>query len=118
MAVAGIVLMGLGLAGVAMSGLISQQTLLWIAMPVAVIGFAATTPSLQSLLSLSASKTEQGNFRVRSKCLCPGSYLRALSRLPTHRNEHLFALLRFDVAPHVEPVHLPADRLALTGQHR
>lgn len=60
MAVAGIVLMGLGLAGVAMSGLISQQTLLWIAMPVAVIGFAATTPSLQSLLSLSASKTEQG----------------------------------------------------------
>ncbi len=60
MTVAGILLMGLGLAGVALSGLISQQSLLWIAMPVAVIGFAATTPSLQSLLSLSASKTEQG----------------------------------------------------------
>lgn len=60
MALCGILLMGVGLGGVALVGSLDNRTLLWFAMPLAVVGFAATTPSLQSLLSLSASKSEQG----------------------------------------------------------
>jgi MFS family permease len=60
MALCGILLMGVGLGGIALVGSLDNRTLLWFAMPLAVVGFAATTPSLQSLLSLSASKSEQG----------------------------------------------------------
>ncbi|MEK6261198.1 MAG: MFS transporter [Planctomycetota bacterium] len=62
MAMLGAVLMtlGLGLIGVA-----SQQgavSLLWYVLPISVVGFAATTPSLQSLLSLNIRDDQQGEM--------------------------------------------------------
>lgn len=62
MAVVGTVLMmvGLGLIGVAATS--GGVSLLWYVLPVCVVGFSATTPSLQSLLSLNIRDDQQGEM--------------------------------------------------------
>ena len=61
MALIGVVLMTVGFLLVALTG---NRTLppsaLWSILPIITIGFSAVTPSLQSLLSQSASDDEQG----------------------------------------------------------
>ena len=61
MALLGVVLMTLGFVLIALTG---NRTLppsaLWYILPIVTIGFSAVTPSLQSLLSQSASDDEQG----------------------------------------------------------
>lgn len=61
MALLGVVLMTIGFVMIALTG---NRTLppnaLWYILPVVTIGFSAVTPSLQSLLSQSASDDEQG----------------------------------------------------------
>ena len=62
MGLIGVILMTVGLA---LIGVSSQQTslaFLYAVLPVTVIGFSATTPSLQALLSLSTADDEQGGI--------------------------------------------------------
>ena len=75
----------MGLAGVALmtAGLISlgwasgQQSMAWVyvVLPIAVVGFAAATPSLQALLSLNSGADEQGGI------LGVGQSMSALARI-------------------------------------
>ena len=62
MALIGTTLMmaGLGLIGVAAASTNSGMSLLWYVLPVCVIGFSCTTPSLNSLLSLNTRDDQQG----------------------------------------------------------
>ena len=58
MALIGTFLMGLGLIGVAATS--GGMSLLWYVLPVCVVGFSCTTPSLNSLLSLNTRDDQQG----------------------------------------------------------
>jgi DHA1 family tetracycline resistance protein-like MFS transporter len=61
MALTGVVLMTTGFMLIGVTGLkVLPPSALWYILPIVVIGFSAVTPSLQSLLSRSASSDEQG----------------------------------------------------------
>lgn len=60
MALVGVVLMTAGLALIGVSSGQTSLALLYAVLPVTVIGFSATTPSLQSLLSLNTPEDKQG----------------------------------------------------------
>ena len=62
MALIGTTLMmaGLGLIGVAAASTNGGMSLLWYVLPVCVVGFSCTTPSLNSLLSLNTRDDQQG----------------------------------------------------------
>ncbi|MDZ4683831.1 MAG: MFS transporter [Planctomycetaceae bacterium] len=62
MALIGVTLMTAGLALIGFSSGQTSLTLLYCVLPVTVIGFSATTPSLQSLLSLNTSDDKQGGI--------------------------------------------------------
>lgn len=59
-ALLGVVLMAIGLACIATAGQMKSVPLLLLVLPVCVVGFAALSPSLQSILSRRATETEQG----------------------------------------------------------
>jgi MFS family permease len=71
----GVAVMVLGLALLAFASPSATLTSLAMVLPVAVVGFAATTPSLQGLLSLSAGVDEQGEI------LGLGQSMSALARI-------------------------------------
>ncbi len=79
MAVAGVALMTIGLACIGMSSVVKDPMLaryvLLTLMPISVIGFSATTPSLHSLLSLNTHEDEQGGT------LGVGQSMSALARI-------------------------------------
>ncbi|QDT97340.1 MFS transporter [Gimesia aquarii] len=75
MGLAGIVLMVVGLLLIGVAGKSDSYTLLYAVLPISVIGFSATTPSLQSLLSLNTSEDEQGGI------LGVGQSISALARI-------------------------------------
>ena len=61
MATAGVILMVIGFAVIAATGMNwLPGAILWVILPVITIGFSAVTPSLQSLLSQAAADDEQG----------------------------------------------------------
>lgn len=60
MAMFGVVLMTVGLALIGFTSQMASLAFLYTVLPVAVIGYSATTPSLQSLLSLNSAEDEQG----------------------------------------------------------
>lgn len=64
MSLAGVTLMTIGLAAIGLVSLVQNTQavfyLLFAILPIAVVGFSATTPSLQSLLSLNTHEDEQG----------------------------------------------------------
>jgi fucose permease len=62
MSLAGAALMIVGLFLIGMSGQNHSLPLLYSVMPIAVVGFSALTPSLQSLLSLRTRDTQQGEI--------------------------------------------------------
>lgn len=62
MAIAGVVLMTIGLLLIGMTALQSSYWLLIAVLPVVVIGFSSTTPALQSMLSLNSGSEEQGEI--------------------------------------------------------
>ena len=72
---AGTVLMTLGLVLIGVSAQTQSKTMLYAVLPVAVIGFSAVTPSLQSLLSRHSAATQQGGI------LGVGQSISALSRI-------------------------------------
>jgi MFS family permease len=71
----GTVLMTLGLVLIGMSGYWNSRGMLYSVLPVAVVGFSAVTPSLQSLLSRHTSSSEQGGV------LGLGQSIAALARI-------------------------------------
>jgi len=75
MGLAGIILMVLGLLLIGVAGNSGSYTLLYAVLPISVIGFSATTPSLQSLLSLNTSDDQQGGV------LGVGQSISALARI-------------------------------------
>ena len=75
MGLAGIFLMVAGLLLIGVAGNSGSYVLLYIVLPISVIGFSATTPSLQSLLSLNTSDDEQGGV------LGVGQSISALARI-------------------------------------
>lgn len=75
MCIAGVVLMTSGLLAIGMAGWHRNLWLLYATLPVAVMGFSALTPSLQSLLSLRSSESEQGGI------LGIGQSMAALARI-------------------------------------
>ncbi|MBI3860401.1 MAG: MFS transporter [Planctomycetia bacterium] len=75
MAIAGTVLMTVGLALIGLSGNARSTTMLYCVLPVAVVGFSAVTPSLQSLLSRHTPATQQGGM------LGLGQSISALARI-------------------------------------
>lgn len=79
MALAGVALMTVGLACIGMSTVVKDPLLaryfLFTLLPVSVVGFSATTPSLQSLLSLNTHENEQGGT------LGVGQSMSALARI-------------------------------------
>lgn len=75
MGLAGIVLMVAGLLLIGVAGNSGSYTLLYAVLPISVIGFSATTPSLQSLLSLNTSEDQQGGV------LGVGQSISALARI-------------------------------------
>lgn len=75
MGLAGIILMVLGLLLIGVAGNSGSYTLLYVVLPISVIGFSATTPSLQSLLSLNTSDDQQGGI------LGVGQSISALARI-------------------------------------
>lgn len=75
MGLIGIVLMVVGLLLIGVAGNSGSYTLLYTVLPISVIGFSATTPSLQSLLSLNTSDDEQGGI------LGVGQSISALARI-------------------------------------
>lgn len=62
MAVVGTVLMTVGLLLISLAANSESAGLLFAVVPVAVVGFSALTPSLQSLLSLRSAETDQGGI--------------------------------------------------------
>jgi MFS family permease len=72
---AGTLLMTLGLVLIGVSAYTQSRTLLYGVIPIAVIGFSAVTPSLQSLLSRHSAATQQGGI------LGLGQSISALSRI-------------------------------------
>ncbi len=60
MSLIGTVLMTLGLVLVGIAGNMNSVVILYLVLPISVIGFSALNPSLQSLLSLRTSDSEQG----------------------------------------------------------
>ncbi|WP_373651944.1 MFS transporter [Schlesneria sp. DSM 10557] len=60
MAVGGVILMTIGLLLVGQAATASSLTILLVVLPIVVIGFSATTPSLQSMLSLNTGDDVQG----------------------------------------------------------
>ena len=62
MAMLGAVLMMLGLGLIGVASHQGTVSLLWYVLPISVVGFAATTPSLQSLLSLNIRDDQQGEM--------------------------------------------------------
>lgn len=75
MGLIGIVLMVIGLLLIGVAGNSGSYPLLYAVLPISVIGFSATTPSLQSLLSLNTSEDEQGGI------LGVGQSISALARI-------------------------------------
>lgn len=75
MGLAGVGLMTAGLLLLGWSSLQGSMTLVYLVLPVAVVGFACTTPSLQALLSLNAGDDEQGGI------LGVGQSMSALARI-------------------------------------
>jgi MFS family permease len=75
MGLAGTVLMALGLALIGVAGSQQSTALLYTVLPISVIGFSALTPSLQALLSLRSSASEQGGI------LGLGQSMAALARI-------------------------------------
>lgn len=75
MGLAGIILMVIGLLLIGVAGNSGSYTLLYAVLPISVIGFSATTPSLQSLLSLNTSDDQQGGV------LGVGQSISALARI-------------------------------------
>lgn len=75
MGIAGIILMVIGLLLIAVAGTSGSIALLYVVLPISVIGFSATTPSLQSLLSLNTKDDEQGGI------LGVGQSISALARI-------------------------------------
>ncbi|QDT43040.1 Tetracycline resistance protein, class C [Gimesia alba] len=75
MGLAGIILMVLGLLLIGVAGNSGSYMLLYAVLPISVIGFSATTPSLQSLLSLNTSEDQQGGV------LGVGQSISALARI-------------------------------------
>ena len=75
MALTGVALMSVGLLLIGWTSSQKSMLLVYCALPVAVIGFSATTPSLHSLLSLCASDDEQGGI------LGVGQSMSALARI-------------------------------------
>lgn len=75
MGLAGIVLMVIGLLLIGVAGNVGSYPLLYAVLPISVIGFSATTPSLQSLLSLNTSEDQQGGV------LGVGQSISALARI-------------------------------------
>ena len=60
MALAGVVLMTIGLLLIGQTAKSGSLQMLVMVLPIVVVGFSATTPSLQSMLSLSSGDDEQG----------------------------------------------------------
>lgn len=75
MSVVGTVLMAAGLLLIGLSGYSDSTTMLYAVLPVAVVGFSAVTPSLQSLLSRQSSASDQGGI------LGLGQSMAALARI-------------------------------------
>ncbi len=75
MGVAGIILMVVGLLLIGVAGNSGSYAFLYAVLPISVIGFSATTPSLQSLLSLNTPDSEQGGV------LGVGQSISALARI-------------------------------------
>jgi MFS transporter, DHA1 family, tetracycline resistance protein len=75
MGLIGIVLMVAGLMLIGVAGNSGSYPLLYAVLPISVIGFSATTPSLQSLLSLNTSDDQQGGI------LGVGQSISALARI-------------------------------------
>lgn len=62
MALAGTLLMTAGLALIGVSARQDSNLLLYCVLPVSVVGFSAVTPSLQAMLSLRSSESQQGGI--------------------------------------------------------
>lgn len=75
LALAGTAVMIAGLALIGVAGRGESLTMLWLVLPIAVIGFSAVTPSLQALLSLRTSADRQGEV------LGTGQSMSALARI-------------------------------------
>lgn len=75
MSLFGVVTMTAGLLALAWVAITGSANMLYALVPLAVIGFAATTPSLQSMLSLSSLESEQGGI------LGVGQSMSALARI-------------------------------------
>lgn len=60
MALAGVVMMTIGLLLIGQTAKTGSLSMLVFVLPIVVVGFSATTPSLQSMLSLNSSDDEQG----------------------------------------------------------
>lgn len=60
MARTGAILMIVGFVGMGLAAKQQSLPLLWAVLPISVVGFAAVTPSLHSLMSLEASESQQG----------------------------------------------------------
>lgn len=76
MALIGVVLMTVGFSLIGAMGMkLMPSVALWYILPIVVIGFSAVTPSLQSMLSQSASSDEQGSV------LGTGQSLSSLARI-------------------------------------
>ncbi|WP_298866502.1 MFS transporter [uncultured Gimesia sp.] len=75
MGMAGIILMVAGLLLIGVAGNSGSYALLYAVLPISVVGFSATTPSLQSLLSLNTPDDEQGGV------LGVGQSISALARI-------------------------------------
>lgn len=75
MGVTGIILMVIGLLLIGVAGNSGSYAFLYAVLPISVIGFSATTPSLQSLLSLNTPDSEQGGV------LGVGQSISALARI-------------------------------------
>jgi MFS family permease len=75
MSIVGTICMTAGLALIGVSGYVNSTTMLYAVLPVAVLGFSAVTPSLQSLLSRHTSASNQGGV------LGLGQSMTALARI-------------------------------------
>lgn len=75
MGLAGIILMVIGLISIGIAGTSGSYALLYAVLPISVIGFSATTPSLHSLLSLNSAEDQQGGI------LGVGQSISALARI-------------------------------------
>lgn len=75
MAVVGTVLMTAGLAAIGYAGQVESMATLYCVLPIAVVGFSALTPSLQSLLSRRTEASDQGGM------LGLGQSISALARI-------------------------------------